>query len=566
MVQTEQHRRLAWFIPIRLATFVILFLVAVLWMGFPRFLHLPFFQYAAATLAFTFLLAWDKRRRLRNVTETVVALHFLCEIAVESGIIYATGNLNSPFSALFILTIVSAALVYRMVGTLIVASLVSLAYTFIIWLGLSNSSGELSFQALTTIFETQETAFYSIFLHILIFYLVAFMSGYLAERLSSQDRQLADTSRALRQAKLETDDILRHLNSGLITVDADGRIVYFNCAAENILGYREEDVKGMNCREVFNERMPVLADSLMDGIQYRVAHLRREIEILSADGQPVPLGLSISILTEEDGATRGVIAIFSDLIDAKALEAKVRAADRLAAIGELSASIAHEIRNPLAAISGSVEVLKSEVECDGPNARLMELIIKESQRLNNILSEFLHYARIDRPAYNKVDLCRVVNDTLHILRHHPSFHRGIMLDFESDRSVEYVVGDEDLIKQLLLNLGVNAFEALGGEEGEVAFQLEETSDGDSIVLRVRDTGPGIPDELAARIYQPFFSTKKTGTGLGLAIVDRVCSALKLTLGLESKPGHGTTFKIEFPVYRPQPRPEDEPAASEEVMA
>lgn len=554
MVSSEHRRRLAWFIPLRLATFLIVFTVVVLWMRFPGFLQLPFFLYAGVTLGFTLLLAMDYRQRLRAVTPLIVALHFLFEITVESGIIYATGNINSPFSALFILTIVSAALVYRLVGTLIIASVVSLAYSFIIWLGLTNNDPEWSLQALRTVFSAQETAFYSILMHILIFYLVAFIAGYLAERLRDQDLRLADTSRALRRARLETDDILRHLNSGLITVDAEGCVVYFNRTAERILGYHEEDVKGMRCDEVFAGRMPNLADSLMDGISRRVAHLRQELEITDLHGNTIPLGLSISILTEEDNNTpRGVIAIFSDLTEAKDLEKKVRDADRLAAVGELSASIAHEIRNPLAAISGSVEVLRGALAVEGENRRLMDLIVKESDRLSKILTEFLHYARIDRPTYAKVDLCRITTDVMHIVSHHDSCRENIRLTFDSDQSVVYIVGDENLLVQLLLNLGVNACDAIGADGGEVNFRVFSRHP-DKVVLQVRDSGCGMTEELMRRMYEPFFSTKRQGTGLGLAIVHRVCSALRLGLAAESEPGRGTAFTIEFRNYNPQPYP------------
>lgn len=547
MVSTEHPRRLAWFIPLRLATFLVVFFVVVFWMKFPGFLALPFFLYAGVTLGFTLLLALDKQQRLRSVNAAMVVLHFLLEITIESGIIYATGNLNSPFSGLFILTIVSAALVYRLVGTLVVASAVALAYAFIVWLGLTNNDPEWSLRALQTVFDTQETAFYSIFLHLLIFYLVAFIAGYLAQRLRDQDLRLADTSRALRRARLETDDILHHLNSGLITVDAEGGIVYFNRTAERILGYHEDEIKGLPCDEAFAERMPGLACSLMDGVRRRAAYLRHELEITDPNGRRVPLGLSISILTEEDQSTpRGVIAIFSDLTDAKELEAKVRTADRLAAVGELSASIAHEIRNPLAAISGSVEVLKAALPVEGENLRLMDLIVKESDRLTKILSEFLLYARIDRPSYTKVDLCRLTNDVIHILAHHASHHEGIQLVFDADQSVIYVAGDDDLLKQVLLNLGVNACQAIGNSAGEVHFRVF-SRDPEKVVLQVSDTGCGMPPDVLRRMYEPFFSTKKQGTGLGLAIVDRVCTALKLGLTVDSAPGQGATITLEFRV-------------------
>ncbi len=549
MESIEQKKQFGWFVPLRLGSFIILFAVVVFWMKYPDFLHHWLIIYSIFTLVLTLLLALNRRAKVNNAIAVVTALQFLLEIVLESGIIYATGNVNSPFSALFILTIVSAALAYRLIGTLIIASTVSLAYTAIIWLGLSTTVGsEKSLQALRTIFSVEENVFYAIFLHVLIFYLIAFISGYLAERLKERDRQLADTSLALKKARLETDDILRHLNSGLLTIDARGHIIYFNQAAERILGYQEEQVKGMLCEEVFAERMPELAACLMDGITQETAHPRKEIEIINPDGKTIPLGVSTSILTEENNTLRGVIAIFSDLTEAKQLEAKVRAADRLAAIGELSASIAHEIRNPLASISGSIEVLKNSIDVSDENARLMELVVKESHRLSRILTEFLQYARIDRPAYTKVELCHIITDVIQILHHHESFHEGIRLNFEFDESIVYVVGDEDLIKQLLLNLAVNACESFARKPGQVTFRVVLNHPANTVELYVEDNGPGIPEREMKKIYQPFYSTKKEGTGLGLSIVHRVCTALKLNISIDSQVGVGTTFLIEFPQY------------------
>ncbi len=550
MEQQINHNQLKWFIPLRLATFVILFAVVSWWMRFPGFLILPFILYAVFTLSFTVLLAFDKKQRLKNVSLIVTVLQFIFEIIVESGIIYATGNINSPFTALFILTIVSAALAFRLVGTLIVASGVSLIYAFIIWLGLSNITDMSSTEdALKTIFNVQEDVFYSIFMHMLIFYLAAFMSGYLAEHLKLRDKQLAVTSLALKQAKLETDDILLHLNSGLLTIDSQGRIIFFNRAAEKILGYQEQDVRGLLCVDVFAKRMPNLAASLMESIDLGAAQIRRELEIHNDHNEKIPIGLSISILKEENYEFRGVIAIFSDITEAKTMEAKVRASDRLSAVGELSASIAHEIRNPLAAISGSVEVLQSELNVAGENARLMELIVKESHRLSRILSEFLCYARIDRAAYNKVDLCHVINDTIQVLHHQEAFRDNIKITTETDDSIMYVIGDEDLIKQLLINLAVNSCEAFEGGGGEITFKLVNDMENNHIDLYVIDNGPGISMDNIKKIYKPFFSTKKNGTGLGLSIVHRVCSALKTNIDIQSAEGLGTTFKVKFRYFK-----------------
>jgi len=548
MEQLERLKRLGWFLPLRLATYVILLGVIAFWMGYPAYLQLLVILYSVCTLGFTLTIALERRVALPAVTQVLIAFQFLLEIALESGVIYATGNVNSPFSALFLLTIVSAALAYRMIGTLVIASLVSVAYAFIIWLGLGQSGdADLNLQVLRTIFSSQDYVFYSIFVHILIFYLVAFISGYLAERLSSQDRKLADASHALKLARLETDDILRHVSSGLLTIDASGTIVYFNRAAEKTLGYREEDVRGLPCEEVFAERMPILAQSLMEGLRRSLEYPRRELEIINGDRIPVPLGLSTSILVDEGSAIRGVIAIFTDLRDAKLMEAKVRAADRLSAVGELSASIAHEIRNPLAAISGSVEVLMKETEFTGENARLMQLIVKESTRLNKILTDFLSYARVNRPAYDKIELCRVINDVIELMRHHEVCTDNVRVTIDADESFVYVVGDADLIKQLLVNLGLNACEAFDGKGGNLTFELRTYRLSGTARLNVIDTGPGIPAKDLDRVFQPFYSTKKHGTGLGLAIVHRISTTLSLGIGVQSSP-RGTTFSIEFPLF------------------
>ncbi len=540
------------FLPFRLAQYIILTAIVGVSMEFPDFMHFQFVLYSIATLGFSILLATDKRHNLQNLTSFLIGCQFILEIFIESSIIYTTGNINSQYSILLILTIISASLVFRLIGTLLLASTVSAAYALIIWFGFGGDNVQhLSMKSLQTIFSVGDSIFYPIFMHILIFYLIAFISGYLAERLRKRDIELADASLALQKAKLETDDILKHLNSGLLSIDSTGAIIYFNKAAERILDYKEENIKGVACTTVFSERMPDLAEILMQGIQNHVAYPRKEIFVVNNKNQSKPVGLSTSVLTEKNNQIRGVIAIFSDLTDAKVLEEKVRMSDQLAAVGELSASIAHEIRNPLAAISGSVEVLKSELDVSEENAKLMSLIVKESDRLSHILNEFLVYARIDRPSYNKVELLHLISEVIEILYHHKSFHSGIKINIESDESMMYVIGDESLFKQLLLNLAMNACEAMGEKGGELTFRLAVHDSTDIVELYIQDNGPGIESHHLKHIYQPFYSTKKEGTGLGLAIVHRICSAQNLSISISSQMGEGTTFMVELNKYIPQ---------------
>ena len=549
MRKDAKLERVDWFWPLRLASYLIIFAATVWWMHYPLFLQIPFIVYSALTLAITILLGGRNREKFSRITPWIVALHFLSEIILETIIISSTGDLNSPFIAMYVLTIVSAALVYRLASTLLMAGVVSATLIIAVWLvHLDGVSPHVSIDDLGNILTGKEQKVNSVFFHILIFFLVAFISGYLAERLKQRDRQLADTSRALKKARLETDDILRHLSSGLMTIDAHGMIMFFNKAAEKILGYKEDEVKGRRCEEVFQLRMPALAKCLMAGIDGRIEFPRRELDVAFDNEKIIPLGLSTSVLKEEDGSIRGVIAIFSDLTEAKDLEGKVRAADRLAAVGELSACIAHEIRNPLAAISGSVEVLQKELKLADENQELMALIVKESDRLTKMLTKFLQYARIERSAFNKVELCHLISETIEILFHHESMNPNIMLDLVSDESIVYVIGDEDLIKQILINLAANACESFDGRAGELTFEVINDSANGIVRLSVKDNGPGIPDEVLKRNYQPFFSTKKSGTGLGLSIVHRIAETLGIDLKVYSKLGVGTTFEICFKTY------------------
>jgi signal transduction histidine kinase len=249
---------------------------------------------------------------------------------------------------------------------------------------------------------------------------------------------------------------------------------------------------------------------------------------------------------------RGVIAVFQDLTEPKKLEERVRVADRLAAVGELSAGIAHEIRNPLATVTGSVEMLERELRLEGEARNLMDMILKESARLNKIVEDFLDFARVKQRACHAVDLRELAGDVVKLFDRHPArtAHSKIRLDFPP-APVLAAATDEQL-KQVLVNLVQNALEALSNGDGEVRISgLALPADYDEpqwVELSVADTGHGIPSTLADKIGQPFFSTKKHGTGLGIAIVQRLATAMGGSLQWRSTPGLGTQFKLRLPAY------------------
>lgn len=550
--------KVPWLLLSRLFVFLLLLGIVVFFLKVPNLLFVPFLIYSLLTLTSLLIILWDQKRTYRFLFKFIIALHILFEIIIEAGVIYHTGQENSPFGVLFILTIISTSLVYHLGGSVIVASLSILFYVFTIW---SQEGFNISTLFLKNLYHASDATFYRIFLHICAFYLVAFIGGYLAQRLKIKGEELWTASVELNRIKMDTDDILRHVKSGLITLDTLGRIIYFNRAAEEILGYAEQEVKGKNYQDVFKRRMPQLVEKFYQALRFNQVDSRSVVYITGSNNRRVPLGMSTSILGDKQGGIRGVIAIFQDITQALKLEERIRTADRLAAVGELSAGIAHEIRNPLASISGSVEVLKEELSLSGENQKLMELIIKETGRLNKILNEFLQYAKIRPTVFTKVELSRIVDEVIEIVKKHPTFGDNISVKKRMISDSLYVLGEENQIKQILLNLLVNAIESMEERSGEILitnqssnqidqyyFNGEEPEESDWVSLAVIDQGKGMTEEQKEKIFSPFYSTKKSGTGLGLAIVQRLVNSLNGKIEFKSQWGRGSVFVVYLQKY------------------
>lgn len=547
----ERELKTSWFLPMRLAIFLIVVGVLVITGKTQAEIYTPFLAYSVFTLLLLFALAFKLPEKYFRLSQVVIMVQIISEIVAEAAVIRVTGDITSPFTILFMLTIVSAALAYQLVGTLFTATLASAAYGVVIWFSTGERLPEtLNLDLLKSIYSSNDDLFFKLFLYICIFYLVAFVAGYLSQKIKSKERELRAASESLARAKLETDEILKHLHSGLITIDHFGRIVYFNQAAEKITGFKEHEIKGKNCLEVFSECMPSFSEKLLAVLKSSQHEQRCEITMTDEKGKTIPIGISTSVLEDEIRGVRGVIGIFQDLTDAKQMEQKMRRADKLAAVGELSASIAHEIRNPLASISGSVEILKQELELEGENSRLMDLIVKEASRLSNILTDFLVYARVKQPVFNKVEVNRLVSDVIEIGHNHPTFNSKINFNVDSDDTTMYVSGDEEQIKQILLNLIVNAMESFEGGGGHVEVRIESANQlhPDQIFIAVYDDGKYMSGETQEKIFTPFFSTKKEGTGLGLAVVKRLVENMGGKIWVDSSEHGGTVFNFTLRKY------------------
>lgn len=550
--------RIPWFLISRLSIFVLLLIIVVLFLQMPDSLVFAFTTYSFITLALLLLITFDLRQTHHLLFSAIVILQLILEIAVETGLVHHTGGMDSPFAVLFVLTILSASLAYSLVGSVAFAGFSSLAYAGILW---SAEGLELSFRSLS---QVSDASFYGAFLYICTFFLVAFISGYLTQRLKAKGQELWTASLELDKIRADTDEILKHLKSGLITIDAWGRIAYFNRAAEEILGYSDSEVKGRDCREVFRQRMPQLAEKIIQVIKLNEEHARGLLYIEDTNKRKIPIGISTSILGDTETGVRGVIAIFQDISEAMKLEERIRVADKLAAVGELSAGIAHEIRNPLASISGSVEVLKEELALSRENRNLLDLVIKETDRLNRIVTDFLSYARIGPSLLSKVELLRILDDVIEIAKKHPCYKESISFHNIFSTQVRYVLGEENQIKQIFLNLLVNALEAMEGRWGKIVisdrsldqldkfyFRDEEPEESDWVPIAIVDEGKGMTEEQKQKIFSPFYSAKKNGTGLGLAIVQRLVNNLGGKIEFRSQEGKGSAFVVYLQKYKKQ---------------
>jgi len=387
--------------------------------------------------------------------------------------------------------------------------------------------------------------------HVSVFLGTGMIGGGLARKL---ERRKADHARSrieVQKARWEVRNILDNIRSALITVDRHGTIIRVNPACCATLGLGSRELLGADIRRVLEGGMEDLAAIIMPVANGGAAVSRGEVRV-HRNGTEMPLGLNVNPVAAPDGRCLGAIAIFTDLTREKEMNARIRESDRLAAIGELAASIAHEIRNPLASIRGSVEILAGELELAGYQRQLLDLVLKESARVNTIISDFLAYSRM--PAAVKALFAA------------DEFLDRLVLQIEQDVATRggrvrvrgevlpldlLVAADQGQLTQLGLNLALNACEAMG-YRGDLHLRLGLVNDGESYELVVTDSGPGIDPEIRDHLFSPFKTTKEGGTGLGLSTAARIASSHGGTVRAEDAPGGGAIFRVRWP--REEPRP------------
>jgi PAS domain S-box-containing protein len=448
----------------------------------------------------------------------------------------ATGGADSQFVLFYVVVVLWAGLVLETTGGLVVAAVGSTGYLLLPFL--ADGQGPLAWIPADTGVAAPVPASPSLVGFLLV---LGAAAGTLGERTRLTRQTLDQASREVERVRLDTDRILESMASGVLTLDPAGTVLHYNRAAADLLGAPLATARGRDCHAVFGEGQRALLDRVLGTLATGRILTREEVTMTATDGRRVPVGLSTSFLSGEDGSRRGVIAVFADLSEFKAVEERARRSETLAAIGQLSAGIAHEIRNCLNPISGSVEYLQKELVLTGESAHLMRLIVTECDRLNRFVTELLDYAREPRFLVEAVSVRDMVADALDLVRRHPAWRPEIALALEDGGDGCAARLDREHFKRVLVNLLQNAIEAQEGP-GRVTVRIRPEGER-HVTVCVHDTGPGIPREHLARVIEPFFTTKRSGTGLGLAIASRIIERLGGKLAVTSAPGQGTTFTM-----------------------
>jgi two-component system sensor histidine kinase PilS (NtrC family) len=511
----------------------------------------PFFFLIGLTYALSVvylaMLRWVDRR------PWLVDLQFGADAILVSAFIAITGGITSYFSSLFVLPIIAASTIRFRRGALQVAALSATLYLALVSVQYLGGLPPWWTGGMPAVLPGTRMAQYTVAINLFGFVAVALLSGSLSENLRSAGARLEHASHQIEDLRAFNEYVIDSLLSGLVTTDDDCRILTFNRAASMITAV--PDAIGADAREVlqlpehFRANLPLLAET---------RSLRVDLEYRRGDGRTIELGVSATMLTFPDGGL-GYLFTFQDVTTIKRLERDARLQQRLAAVGEMAAGIAHEIRNPLAAMGGSIQVLREELPLSDEQAQLMDIVLRESERLNNTIRSFLAYARPQRLAPTRLDFAAVVRDAARLLRNSADVRDGHVVDVEVPADPVWYEADENQVRQIVWNLATNGLRAMGGGGRlrlSVAIERPAHGGGD-VVFSVEDQGCGIPADRLDDIFQPFHSTFHQGTGLGLAIVHRIVTDYSGVIQVSSTVGAGTTVRVRLPLH---PSPALEPAS------
>ena len=502
-------------------------------------------------LLYAFIL--KKARPLR----TFAYLQISVDLLFISALINVTGGVGSAFALFYYFAIIAASIILYRRGGLIVASASSLLYAFIAVLETYKIVEPLEL-VIKSELTHGASLFFNVVMNITGFFLVALLSSFLSEQVLKSSKALKLKEQDYHRLEALNRNIIQSIGSGLFTVDKKERISFFNRAAEVITGYKLSRVYGVRLYDIF----PNLQRAGLDSAQmenYEGVPSRFEISFNRSDGVLVHLGFSKSMLKDSDGSVQGTVYAFQDVTRLKQMEEHVKLVDRLAAIGRLATGMAHEIRNPLASMSGSIQMLGETLQLDSANKRLMDIVLKETNRLDQLLSDFVLFTHPDDRKKEWVDLNGIIGETLQLLSYNP-LKNGIEVE-KNLQGTTMVEADSQQLKQVFWNLFINAVQAMGiGGRLTVSSSVmrydalheslrERLDSGVAKAwteIVIADTGSGIPESYLDKIFDPFFTTKEKGIGLGLAIVYSIIESYQGIIEVTSVDKNGSRFAIYLP--------------------
>lgn len=470
-------------------------------------------------LVYVLSLVYGLWLRKGRVGRTAAVVQVVGDILIASGLVSATGGADSPFSITYSLAVIAASILLSQRGAFVTAAACSGVYGAIVAMHVMRL-GSNPPTAMVVRFG------FNLASNVLAQFLIAALAGFLSRQLLAAGGRLSASQADLRRLSTLHEQILGSTPSGLLTCEEDGGITFINRAALSILGMEEEAARAMRVQE------------LLPGLPGLERVPRSELKVETSRG-PRILGLTLAPLEGTGRASR--LIVFQDLTALRRAEDELRRADRLAALGTMAAQLAHEIRNPLAAMRGSAQLLAQDVQGDPGVSRLTTILLRESDRLSRLVEEFLRFARPPKPVLRPVGLELLVRETMEMVQTDPLSH-GVELELDL-RPVTATV-DPDQLRQVLLNLVRNAFEA-AGTGGRVRVSL--SSEGQMARMCVWDSAGAIPESHLGRIFEPFFTTRSGGTGLGLATAYSIVRAHEGRIQVSSTPKAGTEFMVELPL-------------------
>jgi two-component system sensor histidine kinase PilS (NtrC family) len=497
---------------------------------FPQGLFFVFTISVGLTIVYFLLLRLSKNYAWQ------VRAQFLCDALLITWLVWHTGDTSSPYITLYIVLISVASFFLRPLPTLLTSAMC--AGLFI----------ALSVIAITSAVETAgpaqdiRKAVQVVSFHVVAMLVVGLLAARLSERHRSVD-ELEEMGKNLANLRALHERIVESIRSGLVTTDLDGNIYSFNAAACEITGFKLDDVQGTSIYKLFGDIREQIALSLAAaGTGEQVP--RFEADLTTPDGFAVRIGFGVSNLYSEANEASGLIITFQDLTEIRSMEESVRRKDRLAAVGRVAAGLAHEIRNPLGAMRGAIQVLESSTPRESMQASLMDIILKESDRLNGIITNFLGYARPAAADFKETDVGEAINETVTLFRHSPDVREGHELVAEIGEGSHVISADAGQLKQIFWNLARNSLQAMPNG-GKLKISVEQIPN-KRIRIIFEDTGRGMSPEQVEQLFEPFSNSTTGGTGLGLSIVYQIVRDHNGVINVRSREGSGTTITLELP--------------------